>query len=104
MADIRIGDLWGKTYQKNDLGVSGLLIYTERGKLLVEKSNLFLEQQPVAVVTEGQQKQRIKRPYFWSMMMFLFRSSLSLKTIFLFNKILRIPDTLKLKLLKKSKR
>jgi coenzyme F420-reducing hydrogenase beta subunit len=104
MADIRIGDLWGKTYQKNDLGVSGLLIYTERGKSLVEKANLFLEQQPVAIVTEGQQTQRIKRPYFWSMMMFLFRSSLSLKTIFLFNKILRIPDILKLKLLKKSKR
>ncbi len=54
-ADIRIGDLWGKTYENNDEGVSALICFTEKGKYVVESiTNLNLTEHLFEVVAEGQ--------------------------------------------------
>jgi hypothetical protein len=36
MADIRLGDFWGKRYQDNEEGVSALLVMSELGELLLK--------------------------------------------------------------------
>lgn len=59
-ADIRLGDLWGKTYSKVDLGVSALLTFTAKGKEIVEKSNIHKIEIAKEIVTEGQMKSNAK--------------------------------------------
>lgn len=54
-ADIRIGDLWGKTYQYDQKGVSGLIAFTEKGREIVESlKGVTLIEHPFEVVAEGQ--------------------------------------------------
>ena len=56
-ADIRIGDLWGQTYQTDQKGVSSLIAFTERGKQIVESlHDVTLKEHPFHVVAEGQMK------------------------------------------------
>lgn len=56
-ADIRIGDLWGKSYSKNEDGVSALVAFTQRGCEIVKLLNCQLTEHPFEVVAEGQMKQ-----------------------------------------------
>lgn len=56
-ADIRIGDLWGPTYNNNQEGVSALSAFTEKGVKVVESlTNVTLVEHPFEVVAEGQMK------------------------------------------------
>lgn len=59
-ADIRIGDAWGRTYEKDDVGVSTLISFTEKGKLIVnslrENKRCILEELPFEQIAEGQMK------------------------------------------------
>ena len=56
-ADIRIGDLWGSKYQKNEQGVTGLIAFTEKGMNLLSKiDTIMLVTESVDVVTEAQMK------------------------------------------------
>ena len=56
-ADIRIGDLWGKTYQSDEKGVSALVAFTEKGRKIIEGLNdVTLVEHPLEVVAEGQMK------------------------------------------------
>lgn len=55
-ADIRIGDLWGKTYKDNEDGVSTAIAFTEKGDELLHKCNCTLVEYPFEVVAEGQMK------------------------------------------------
>lgn len=56
-ADIRIGDLWGETYNDDEKGVSALIAFTEKGRKLVEiLENVTLVEHPFEVVAEGQMK------------------------------------------------
>lgn len=62
-ADIRIGDLWGKTYKNNEDGVSAAIAFTEKGDEVLHQCNCTLVKHPFEVVAEGQMKkcpQRIK--------------------------------------------
>lgn len=56
-ADIRIGDLWGKTYCKNEDGVSALVAFTDKGGNIIHQLNCNLVEHPFEVVAEGQMKQ-----------------------------------------------
>lgn len=72
-ADIRIGDLWGKTYQHDQKGVSGLIAFTEKGREIVESlKDITLVEHPFEVVAEGQMKKNAKakelRPVVMSML------------------------------------
>lgn len=56
-ADIRIGDLWGKTYKDNDKGVSALVAFTDTGRKIVEGlRDITLNEHPFDLVAEGQMK------------------------------------------------
>lgn len=55
-ADIRIGDLWGNTYQKDENGVSAAIAFTEKGNDVLKKCDCTLVEHPFEVVTEGQMK------------------------------------------------
>ena len=72
-ADIRIVDLWGKTYKDNDKGVSALVTFTEKGKQVVEAlEGVTLIGHPFEVVAEGQMKRNVhKKPTYGLVMCFL---------------------------------
>ena len=55
-ADIRIGDLWGKTYKDNEDGVSATIAFTSKGDEVLHQSNCILVKHPFEIVTEGQMK------------------------------------------------
>lgn len=78
-ADIRIGDLWGNTYKDDEKGVSALVTFTEKGKLLVESlNNATLITQPLDVVAEGQMKGNALPVPISSLVMFLFEHNIYL--------------------------
>lgn len=60
-ADIRIGDLWGKTYIKEKNGVSAAIAFTENGHKILNSLNCTLISHPFELVAEGQMKQPSKR-------------------------------------------
>jgi coenzyme F420-reducing hydrogenase beta subunit len=55
-ADIRVGDLWGQTFQDNPLGVNAVVVFTEKGEKLLRESNCELSPLPFEIVAEGQMK------------------------------------------------
>ena len=62
-ADIRIGDLWGKTYMNNKEGISGLLTFNDEAYQLISKvPDLFLQKENITVVTEGQMLKNPTKP------------------------------------------
>ena len=58
-ADIRIGDLWGHTYAKEEKGVSSAIAFTEKGNDLLKKCNIKLIEHSFEIVAEGQLKGKI---------------------------------------------
>lgn len=60
-ADIRIGDLWGKTYQQDQKGTSALIAFTEKGRQIIENlHDVTLVEHPFEVVAEGQMKKNAR--------------------------------------------
>ena len=55
-ADIRICDLWGKTYKDNEDGVSGAVAFTKKGNEILQQCNCELVEHTFDVVAEGQMK------------------------------------------------
>lgn len=55
-ADIRIGDLWGKTYKDNEDGVSAAIAFTEKGEKVIEASDCYLFKHSFDTVAQGQMK------------------------------------------------
>ena len=73
-ADIRIGDLWGKTYSHENLGTSSLLTFTPVGESVVKTVNdIVLRKEGVKIVTEGQMKSSPKETFLRSSMMYLLK-------------------------------
>lgn len=81
-ADIRIGDLWGKTYKDNNKGVSALVTFTDKGRLVVESlAGVTLKDHPFEVVAEGQMTRNVhKKPTYGLVMRFL-KSSFGLDSL-----------------------
>ena len=62
-ADIRIGDLWGKTYESDEKGVSALVAMTARGRqIIAETTTIQCVAHENDVVTEGQMKHHLSYP------------------------------------------
>lgn len=81
-ADIRIGDLWGPTYQNNDKGVSALVAFTDKGKSIIEGlQNVTLTEHPFELVAEGQMKKNAKHKELTSLVMYLLSHGYSLTGI-----------------------
>ena len=103
-ADIRIGDLWGKTYSKDDKGVSGVVVFTERGYNILQKLECTLVCHSYDVVTEGQLHEKLRQPLIHGIVCKMLNSFLHLKTIFYFVQLTRLPYLLKCKLKKLKRR
>ena len=81
-ADIRIGDLWGKTYKNDQKGVSALVAFTEKGSNVVEGlKNVTLVKHPLEVVAEGQMKRNAKHKILSPLFCFALRKKIPLDGI-----------------------
>lgn len=80
-ADIRIGDLWGKTFATNEEGVSAVVSFTQRGDKLLKSLDCTLKEYPFETVAEGQIKTMLQKPLSYSFNMALLRSSLPINII-----------------------
>ncbi len=83
-ADIRIGDLWGKTYQDNEDGVSAAIAFTEKGHGVLKNSNCELVEHSFELVTEGQMKSSLRIPKIRTEIIKRLKSDEELKSIFSF--------------------
>lgn len=62
-ADLRIGDLWGTSYQENQDGVSALVSFTSKGNDVIKiLQDVHLMEHPFKVVAEGQIENKLKEP------------------------------------------
>ena len=78
-ADIRIGDLWGKTYKENEDGVSALVAYTEKGVSVIEHlKNVTLVEHPFDIVAEGQMKRNAKAKELRPLIIYMLRKNVPL--------------------------
>lgn len=80
-ADIRIGDLWGKTYQNNEEGVSAAIAFTKKGDEVLHQCNCLLTEHPFEVVAEGQIKDKLPMPKIRPQIIRRLQSDSSLKAI-----------------------
>lgn len=55
-ADIRIGDLWGNVYSKDEKGVSSAITFTAKGNEILKQCHIELTAHPFNIVAEGQMK------------------------------------------------
>ncbi|MDE6268444.1 MAG: Coenzyme F420 hydrogenase/dehydrogenase, beta subunit C-terminal domain [Muribaculaceae bacterium] len=65
-ADIRIGDLWGKTYSNENNGTSAVVAFTPIGLEIIShlaKSTCSVQEIPVVTATEGQMKAPANEPW-----------------------------------------
>ncbi len=82
VADIRIGDLWGKTYKDNEDGVSALVAYTEKGVSVIEHlKNVTLVEHPFEIVAEGQMKKNAKAKELQPLVVYMLRENVPLKGV-----------------------
>lgn len=59
-ADIRIGDLWGDTFSKEEKGVTAAIAFTDKGLETLLQSNCHFQELPFETVAEGQIKNNIR--------------------------------------------
>ena len=96
-ADIRIGDLWGNVYKKNDKGVNGILVFTDKGRRVITKlqETCVLKKEVVSVVLEGQMRKKVSRPFIYPYVLKALKSDKELHKIYSYYlkpyKVLMIP-------------
>lgn len=94
-ADIRIGDMWGKTYKNDQKGVSALIAFTECGKRVVESlDNCQLNPCPAPLVMEGQMRNPASKPIVYPLINRMLKEDKPLSAIFIYVKgynLLRLP-------------
>lgn len=82
-ADIRIGDLWGKTYENEEKGVSGAIAFTEKGIEILKKCNSELIEHSFDTVAEGQMKTAPNQKNFFIKIRYLLSTSVDILTIYI---------------------
>lgn len=81
-ADIRIGDLWGETYRKNNEGVSALVAFTTKGCSVIENlHDVTLVEHPFEIVAEGQMRENVKAKELKPIFLFALRKGVRLDGI-----------------------
>ena len=82
-ADIRIGDLWGRKYANEDLGVNGVVCLTQKGVEILQGLNgiLHIEDSTLDIVTESQMKKCAHKPISHNYVMKSLKENKSLSEI-----------------------
>ena len=92
-ADIRIGDLWGRTYINDQEGVSGIVAFTEKGCKIIKSLNCTLVEHPFETVSEGQMKTMITPVWYSSLIFSMLRQKkIPINTIFFINNFCSFID------------
>jgi len=88
-ADIRVGDFWDTTFDDNDQGVNCVLALSTKGKnILNETKELYLKSYENHIVTRGQMCKNARPSYVESLVIFLLKTIIPLKTIYFVAKLL----------------
>lgn len=90
-SDIRIGDLWGKTYQYDENGVSAVVTFTERSDELFRLCSCEIVEHPFAIVAEGQMRKSPNLPRIRKWLLRRFRSGHSLRGTMALYKLYCLP-------------
>lgn len=92
-ADIRIGDLWGRKYAKDEDGVSVVLSFTERGDAMLRAlaGTVEFREEDFETATEGQMPRNARKPKVRSAVMRWLRSDMSMEKVNLLFEIARLP-------------
>lgn len=91
-ADIRIGDLWGKNYENEDKGVTGVVAITSKGKdIIYQMSNIYKKHIQIDIVCEGQMKTNAYAHPLRPLTLYLMRSKLPLASIDKIVSIIEFP-------------
>lgn len=79
VADIRIGDCWGRKFNNNREGVSSLVAFTEKGKSIINSldKQITKEKYPMAVIAEYQMRKNAGKAYLADIAWKMLRSSKS---------------------------
>lgn len=78
-ADIRIGDLWGKTYKEDEKGTSALVAFTDKGMSVIQDlKNVTKQSHTFDVVAEGQMKENVKKKKLYPIIMYMLRHRYSI--------------------------
>lgn len=72
-ADIRLGDLWGKTYASDEMGTSAVVAFTEKGRDALYSAGCVFEPRPFDVVAEGQMRKNIQPAMLSGFVMWMLR-------------------------------
>ena len=82
-ADIRIGDLWGRKYAKDEDGVSVVLSFTERGDAMLRSlaGTVEFHEEDFETATEGQMPRNARKPKHYPLVMRWLRSGMSMETV-----------------------
>lgn len=87
-ADIRIGDMWGSTYESNQKGVSALIALTERGKhVIASLENCQINSYPSSLVMEGQMRVAASKPLIYPLINRMLKGNKSLAAILVYVKL-----------------
>ena len=82
-ADIRIGDLWGKTFAGDNLGTSGIVAFTDAGrKLLGELDRCTLQPVSNVTVAEGQMAKSPSFPLIYNRVIKQLTHGMTLRRIY----------------------
>lgn len=82
-ADIRVGDLWGRKYEKDEKGVSGVLSFTDFGRqtIFALQGTCTIFDESVQTITESQMKKCPKRPSSYGYVQRSLKKDISLEKI-----------------------
>lgn len=92
-ADIRIGDAWGRLYQKDSKGVNAVICFTDKGYNLLKQSNCTIVSHDFDEIAEYQMKHNAIRPFIFAHVQRLLRNDTPLDVASL-NRLLRINNIL----------
>lgn len=83
-ADIRVGDMWGKKYEKDKQGISGILVFTDKGKKLIDESKDFISITPENYddIVEGQMHHSIEVPRYREKLIKEMRENNNIKVLY----------------------
>lgn len=78
-ADIRIGDLWGKTYESDENGVSALVAFTKKGETIIRQlKSVTLIEHEFEVVAEGQMVENAPKRELYGIIMYFLKKGYKL--------------------------
>lgn len=90
-ADIRIGDLWGEKYQKNEAGVTGVIAFTNEGKKLLEEMSDLITLLPESIECVGEAQMK-KNAHLAPSYNYVMKSLIRGKDLLKINRVANIID------------